>query len=376
MTIDWHYPRKDLTENVLVAYETGLSNTLTLFAPRRMGKTEFVLYDLIPAAVERGYVPVYVSFWDNKDDPAVALMNALKTTLNESTWWRRATQGLTAGKISMKASATGGIEGAVEAGFKEPKALDSDTLIALRAVFHSLINKHDRILLCLDEVQHLATKPAFENLIFFLRTILDENRKSVRVIYTGSSRDDLRKLFSKRKAALFQSSSQLELPELGAAFVEHMRHCYMQASGREFSMRDGMAAFHSLNHVPSQFRSVLEIMTLSGHSDIMSTAALERDNQIEDSNYPEIWRSLKSIDQAILSWIARGGDSLYQDPCKEFVARHLGIDSPQVQTHTIQNSVNRLRRHYLSLLSHGSYDFEDANFRDWIQMNVEQPELD
>lgn len=53
MTIDWHFPRKDLTENVLTAYETGPSNTLTLFAPRRMGKTEFVLYDLIPAATER-----------------------------------------------------------------------------------------------------------------------------------------------------------------------------------------------------------------------------------------------------------------------------------------------------------------------------------
>jgi len=66
----------------------------------------------------------------------------------------------------------------------------------------------------------------------------------------------------------------------------------------------------------------------------------------------------------------------YANSSSVTVARHLGIDSPQVQTHTIQNSVNRLRGHYLSLLSHGSYDFKDANFRDWIQMNVEQPELD
>lgn len=376
MSIDWHFPRKDLTEKVLTAYETGLSNTLTLFAPRRMGKTEFVRYDLIPAAAKRGYVPVYVSFWDNKDDPAAALMNAVKTTLNESSWWRRTTQGLAGGKISMKASTTGGIEGAVEAGFKEPKAPDSDTLSALRDVFQSLIKKHDRILLCLDEVQHLATKPAFENLIFFLRTLLDENRESVRVMYTGSSRDDLRKLFSKRKAALFQSSSQLDLPELDAAFVHHMRDCYIQASGREFSLRDGLAAFHYLNHVPSQFRSVLEIMTLNGYSDIVNTAAMEMDNQIEDSNYPEIWASLKSIDQAILNWIAHGGVGLYQDHCKEFVAHHLGIDPSHVQTHTIQNSVNRLRGDHLSLVFQGFYDFEDPNFRNWIQVNIERPVFD
>jgi len=376
MTIDWHFSREDLTEKVLTAYESGLSTTLTLFAPRRMGKTEFVRHDLIPAAAKRGYVPVYVSFWDNKDDPATALMQAVKTTLNESSWWWRTTQGLAGGKISMKASSTGEIEGAVEARLSTPKAPDSDTLSALREAFLTLIKKHDRILLCLDEVQHLATRPTFENLIFFLRTVLDENRSSIRVMYTGSSRDDLRKLFSKRRAALFQSSSQLDLPELGAAFVSHMRDCYIQASGREFSLRDGMTAFQNLNYVPSQFRSVLEIMTLNGYNDIVNTAALERDNQIEDGNYPEIWRSLKSIDQAILNWIAHGNEGLYQDHCREFVAYHLGIESAQVQTHTIQNSINRLRGEHLSLIYQGSYDFEDPNFRDWIQISIERPTLD
>ena len=231
------------------------------------------------------------------------------------------------------------------------------------------------ILLCLDEAQHLATRPEFENLVFFLRTFLDQNRKRVRVMYTGSSRDGLRKLFNKRKAALFQSSSQIDLPQLGSGFVEHMRQCYKQATTQDFSLRDGLIAFSTLNYVPREFRSVLEKMILSGSSDIINEAAIARDEQVEDSNYPATWNTLKSIDQAILIWIAHGGTGLYQEACKDYIASHLGIDPDQVETHHIQNAVNRLRGELLSLVSHGNYEFEDARFQEWIQVTIDAPRI-
>lgn len=348
MSIDWHYPRPDLTENVMNAFDQGSSTTLTLFAPRRMGKTEFVLYDLIPEASKRGYVPVYASFWDNRDDPTSALLQAIKGALAQKSWFRRTTKGI------------GG------AG-----APDSATLAELRAQFNELLRKNNRILLCLDEAQHLATSTAFESLVFFLRTIMDQNREKIRVMYTGSSRDGLRKLFSRRRAALFQSSSQIDLPDLGAGFIEHMRDCYKQASGRDFSLFHGQRAFSLLNNVPREFRSVIEKMILSGADDIMNEAAQANDDQMEDSGYPAIWQSLKSIDQTLLIWIASGHAAIYQDACKEFLADRLGVDS--VETHTIQNAMNRLRGDHLSLVSHGNYEFEDARFRDWIILHCDCP---
>jgi len=368
MAIYWRYPRDELTERVMSAFDHGVSDTLTLFAPRRMGKTEFVRYDLIPEAAKRGYVPVYVSFWDNRDDPASALLLAIKTTLAQRNWWKR----FSGAEFNIKASPMGELEASVSVTAANPVAPDSQTLAELRNHFTELVKKHDRILLCLDEAQHLATSTAFENLVFFLRTVLDENREKVRVMYTGSSRDGLRKLFSRRKAALFQSSSQIELPTLGAGFIEHMRSCFQQASGQDFSFVEGQKAFNSLNRVPREFRSVIERMILAGTEDVVNEAAKVYDDQMEDARYPVIWGGLKAIDQALLVWIAWGHASLYQDTCKRYLADRLGLDT--VETHTVQNAINRLRDEgHLSLVSHGVYEFEDAQFRDWIIHNTDAP---
>lgn len=373
MSIDWHYPRKELMEKVLAAYEQGLSNTLTLFAPRRMGKTEFVLLDLIPAAAQRGYTPVYVSFWENKDDPAASLLAAVNVALAESSWWKRTTNRIASARLSVHANATGEVGGSLDVGDRRSNTSDPDTLRALKNALSTLTEKHDRILLCLDEAQHLATRSKFGNLVYFLRTFLDQNRQRVRVMYTGSSRDGLRKLFSKRKAALFQSSSQIDLPQLGSGFVEHMRQCYNQATKQDFPLHDGLIAFSALNYVPREFRSVLEKMTLSGSNDITQEASIARDAQMEGSNYPALWGALKSIDQAILTWIAHGGTGLYQDGCKDYIANYLGIEADQIETHHIQNAVNRQRNEHLSLVSHGNYDFEDARFQEWIEVTTDTP---
>ena len=38
----WHFPRTELAKQILGMFETGLASSLTFFAPRRMGKTEFL----------------------------------------------------------------------------------------------------------------------------------------------------------------------------------------------------------------------------------------------------------------------------------------------------------------------------------------------
>ncbi len=51
-----------------------------------MGKTEFLLNDLTPMAVDRGYRPMYVSFWQFERDPVAYLQGGIEQSLTGKGW--------------------------------------------------------------------------------------------------------------------------------------------------------------------------------------------------------------------------------------------------------------------------------------------------
>jgi len=77
----WHYPRPELAAKYLEVFDLGLTSARALFAKRRMGKSEFLEQDLIPAAQTRGYITVYLNLWDARSNPTPALLAALTRAL-------------------------------------------------------------------------------------------------------------------------------------------------------------------------------------------------------------------------------------------------------------------------------------------------------
>jgi hypothetical protein len=75
--LNWHYSRNDLANLHMDSFEIGLMASKVIFAPRKKGKTEFLLEDLLPLAEKRGYRVVYSSMWENRSDPGAALNAAL-----------------------------------------------------------------------------------------------------------------------------------------------------------------------------------------------------------------------------------------------------------------------------------------------------------
>src|SRR5437868_8782165 len=73
----WHYPRQELAQSYLAAFDLGLLSARGVFAKRRMGKTEFLNQDLIPAAEKAGYLTAYANLWDNRENPEQALIMAI-----------------------------------------------------------------------------------------------------------------------------------------------------------------------------------------------------------------------------------------------------------------------------------------------------------
>ena len=55
----------------------GLTSAWRLFARRRMGKSEFLEHDLLPAALRAGYLAAYTNLWDDTEHPGQALATAI-----------------------------------------------------------------------------------------------------------------------------------------------------------------------------------------------------------------------------------------------------------------------------------------------------------
>ncbi|NMS64474.1 hypothetical protein HKB19_02465, partial [Vibrio parahaemolyticus] len=46
----WHYPRTQLATFILNGMDKGLLQRVSIFAPRKRGKTQFIQKDIIPMA--------------------------------------------------------------------------------------------------------------------------------------------------------------------------------------------------------------------------------------------------------------------------------------------------------------------------------------
>ena len=71
----WHFERAELSARILTLLTGGPAQALTLFAPRRTGKTEFLLKDLAPLAERRGHRVIYASFWQAPLSPLAVLLH-------------------------------------------------------------------------------------------------------------------------------------------------------------------------------------------------------------------------------------------------------------------------------------------------------------
>ncbi|MBK9236001.1 MAG: hypothetical protein IPO19_08050 [Rhodoferax sp.] len=63
-------PRPELAQAYLQGFDLGLTSARGLFARRRMGKSEFLKHDLLPAARKAGYLAAYTNLWDDTEHPA------------------------------------------------------------------------------------------------------------------------------------------------------------------------------------------------------------------------------------------------------------------------------------------------------------------
>ena len=366
--IDWHYPRPELARAHLAQlFDQGLSR-LAFFGRRRIGKTEYLKRDLIPAAAEKGVVNTfYCSLWENKDRPHLALIRALQDALTEHKSKMKAKAGLNLGVLDFSAE--------VERADRPRPALPNELTIATIS-FQQWV-KHlngNPGLIVLDEIQHLATSSAFATFAASLRTMLDMAPANIAVIFTGSSLADLQRLFNEQRAPFFNFATVVDFPLLDRPFVGHLAGIHQQITGLQIEADQLWELFNRSGRNAQVITGLVSQMVLRKSDDIKGVwEDIELELTGEGGWCERAWADLLISDQAVYLLLLEGQD-LFSESSLALYER-LGFSRGSAQQ-AIKRLINRS---LITRNGHGRYERIVPILDEWVKLTgksslmLEQP---
>lgn len=342
--IDWHFPRTRLAALHLGHFfDHGIAR-LAFFGRRRIGKTEYLQRDLIPEAEAKGVRTVYCSFWENKDQPHLALLRALHEAAPLDGVKAKAKFGLHLGV----ADASLEVERA-----ERPRAALPGELTQLAQLFQRWVGALEGRpgLIVLDEIQHLATSAQFATFAASLRTLLDMAPPGLRVVFTGSSLVDLQRLFEEQKAAFFNFATVLDFPVLERPFIDHLVSIHQRITGQTLEADLLWEIFGEVGCNAQLVTGLVEQLVLRQSDDLAGLWAEFSDTLLGDDGWcARQWAELALSDQAVYL-LLREGRELFAEESLALYER-LGFSRG-----TAQKALARLiNRSLLHRTGHGRYE--------------------
>jgi hypothetical protein len=360
----WHFARPELAKAYLNSFDLGLTAARGLFARRRMGKSEFLKHDLVPAAVRDGYLAAYTNLWDATDHPGQALATAILLATRPK-GLRKFWEDLNAPirKLTGGAKLPLGIEGSVELELAEKERV---AVPAIQAALQAADKTKKRLLLVIDEAQVLAA-PEHLKLAHALRAGLDIRKPGIKVLFAGSSEAALREMFSRAAAPFYNWAPVEPFPLLGREFVAAMVKQLARVAKHPLKLDDALKAYASLKETPEFFRWYIERYVMYQAQGPEQALAYTKARVHDDTSYAKSWKELSRADRGVLLMAARGVQDLYGGAALKQLQQMLG--SADVTTNVPRASIRRLTGPRLQLMArvdHGAYRFEDPEFQTWV----------
>ncbi|MEX3968102.1 hypothetical protein AB4Y42_38955 [Paraburkholderia sp. EG286B] len=356
----WHFPRPDLAAAYLQAFDLKLSSARGLFARRRMGKTEFLRRDLLPAAAGRNCLVAYTNLWDKRSAPDEALVSALAEALEP--------QGVRAvlaklGSPVRKLKATARIAGA-EGSLEAELGAAGDSAVALREVLRQLDKQKRPLLLVIDEAQVLALAD-HSDFAHALRAALDVRKDRIKVIFAGSSETTLREMFARASEPFYNWAALEPFPLLGEEFVAFTVKLLNSMARHRLTLEQGMHAFEELHRTPEFFKRFVERYMLYQLQGDEAALAHTRTSVFSDEHFLRQWTELNPADQAVVTMLARGEGDIHG---AAGLARLTGLTGKRATKNTAAHALRRLQSHNIvTRLAIGEYRIEDEAFAEWVR---------
>lgn len=359
----WYFARNDLAKHYLELFDVGIQSYLAVIAPRRRGKTLFLLKDLAPSALKKGYLPVYASLWQNMDAPHEGILLSLQSAI-ATIHKKKAFNNLLQADIR-KTTLSNELLGKMEIEFSSQpvKATPTDlTLLEQRLEALEKKAKKKTILLMVDEVQHLATSELFSALAHSLRTVLDKRQGRVKAIFTGSSRHYMDLLFNSASSAFYHFVDRAPFPPLEAGYINFLHEKLAKEHNVLVSAKALQSVFANFDHSPYW------MMKLVSHLITYRTTLPEAESQtiglLETSEgLDKLAKQLKPIDKIVFCAIANH-IAPYSKPVLEQIGEETHLKGSQSN---VQRSISRLcTLQIISAQGRGLYHVEKPGLKRYL----------
>lgn len=359
----WHYPRPDLAQKLLSRFDPGPAEALSLYAPRREGKSSFLLNDLATTGASQGLQPVFVDLWANRERPGEAIADALEAAARkvQSPDFK---YGTVLGRFAKDVTSIGAF--GVSVGMKERPSptgpATQDTLSRIGYWADQLVAHSARpVLLIIDEAGALANAVGGQEVAASLRAALQRHgRLDCRAVFSASSRESLTRLFDTPDSPLYRFGISETLPPPDAGIAAHFAERMKASSGIRVSAAELASAYEKLGQKPAPLRSMAASMDAEANPDVHKFLQRQLGSQesMAEQRSAILKKQLAPVDLALLREIASGRPQLWGADALGRIADEIGV--PIVTPKVLDESLAKLRAGGLiARVERGQYELED-----------------
>ncbi len=293
----WHYQRPSLATHIGNMCKDTLFSRMIYLGSRRIGKSYFFLNDLCPYLLKEGLIPVYVNMRGNTSAPHSEFAEQLAIALDEIEQDGTPKRFL---NTEIKKLAISNQFAKIDMDFKPKVATDID-LSNIKILLKSLVEAagKSKLILILDEFEHLMTSTAFDNFLYALRTLLDNYGSRISVIFIGSSSTGMKTAFVDDKMPFYQSAQINEFPTLDDGFLTHCTEKLEGVYNIHINRLELLDFWYEIDRSPHWIINLMRDMVANQRSLPQAISFIKEAIRVEEGHV-ELLKNLTATDKAVL----------------------------------------------------------------------------
>lgn len=363
---NWHFSRTEFTGKVYNLLANGPIQGISICGPLRTGKTSFLKHDIAPLARANGHRVIYTNFWQRVNSPLEILLYEFDQALRAGSFLGRVKS--VANHFQLKYTTT-------QPSDQKEEKIDLSKL-KLKVPYHSLLllldeycerlaNDRKPTFLLFDEFQEVEKAKDSKAIIAGLRTSIDKRKSSLVAVFTSSSEEWLRLVFSDRTAPFFRFAVPIELPPMDEDFVDHQLNVFRSISRAKIEREKALEIFHRVGDNPLLFQSWL--MKIAMHPSMSESEAIEatQADLAKQFGFDRTWEHLNPNQRVTARMLADPVDQIYGKRHGEFALDMTGRKPPSESA--IQAAISQLFTLGIVDKRGKNWRIGDSIFENWIK---------